>query len=410
MARHSAHARKPHLRLTTLMKSCVFSIVLSSDNCYPVFNPNRCFLHPGRLPKIWKNVEPEKPSDDTNQLTRTRSLKYKQLVRSQAIRESQSPPRTVSPSAAVDVVKSDVTPPEMDDVVAHVKETTGVDNNECDKKSCEGGGDDCDKEECEDKKQPVEIQITGGGSDVEESEQRQRTRRWLGQKQHSDPRDLLSNNPRVACVCGALRRLSALQGSPAQGLPCADGYPKSESVEVEQQVYYCRCPDRREKPRQPTSHMHLTRTDSDEKMEPTGPELVAFLKETLNKNARDRATLLKVERELHALVADPGRTVVRFPVMTSYGRMLVHRCAALFQLYHNTDQTNRTAVLVSKSGTSGGRVPCTAFRQWCTASFPPASPLRAPAQPAQPAQTAQPAQPAAHNAKSVRHTHTPHHT
>ncbi|KAL4720039.1 hypothetical protein ACJJTC_002082, partial [Scirpophaga incertulas] len=107
----------------------------------------------------------------------------------------------------------------MDDVVAHVKETTGVDNNECDKKSCEGGGDDCDKEECEDKKQPVEIQITGGGSDVEESEQRQRTRRWLGQKQHSDPRDLLSNNPRVACVCGACAACPHCRGRRRRACP-----------------------------------------------------------------------------------------------------------------------------------------------------------------------------------------------
>ena len=40
--------------------------------------------------------------------------------------------------------------------------------------------------------------------------------------------------------------------------------------------------------------------------EPTGPELVAFIKDTLNKNMRDRMALLKIERELHALVNDTG--------------------------------------------------------------------------------------------------------
>lgn len=45
---------------------------------------------------------------------------------------------------------------------------------------------------------------------------------------------------------------------------------------------------------------------TDDKTEPTGPELVNFIKETLNKNPRDRMTLLKIEKELHSLVNDNG--------------------------------------------------------------------------------------------------------
>ncbi|XP_073964523.1 uncharacterized protein [Choristoneura fumiferana] len=112
-----------------------------------------------------------------------------------------------------------------------------------------------------------------------------------------------------------------------------------------------------------------------DKLEPSGPELVKFIKETLNKNARDRMTLLKIEKELHALVTDTGRCIVKFPVMTSYGRMLVHRAAALFQLTHHLDQATKNSVTVSKSGTCGGRIPCTSFKQWCTVNFPP-SPVR----------------------------------
>jgi hypothetical protein len=53
-------------------------------------------------------------------------------------------------------------------------------------------------------------------------------------------------------------------------------------------------------------------------MDPTGPELVNFIKETLNKNARDRHTLLKVEKELHSLVNDSGWVKkARGPTMTS---------------------------------------------------------------------------------------------
>ncbi|CAB3223107.1 unnamed protein product [Arctia plantaginis] len=319
-----------------------------------------------------ENAEVEKntsPEENNSQLTRNRSFKSKQLVRSQAIRETASPPRAISPSP-------------------HAPSTVGGETNSEDS-----------SHRCSDelkKKLPVEIQITSGGWDETHCEQRQRARRWLSDA----PRDLLSNNPRVACVCGACacpncrgrRRRHACPTKQDSGIVCSDDCPdcsdietagpnhevvrKSCSVDVDDQMYYCRCPDRKERPK----NMMLSRNDSGdyqkyERNEPTGPELVAFLKDTLNKNPRDRMALLKIEKELHSLVNDTGRCIVRFPVMTSYGRMLVHRCASLFQLSHHLDQANKTCVLVSKSGTCGGRIPCTSFKEWCTATFPP-SPQR----------------------------------
>ncbi|XP_052754315.1 uncharacterized protein LOC113517863 [Galleria mellonella] len=341
------------------------------------------------------NAEADRSStslEEAGHLNRNRSFKSKQLVRSQAIRESQSPPRTVSPA----VPDNDINIKNNSDT-----RTLSVTENVSDDSSHVS---DCvdvsysDKNNYSDefkKQQPVEIQITPGAWDEQQTEQRQRTKRWLGHKHHSDSsRDLLSNNPRVACVCGACAACPHCRGrrrrhvcptkqdsgivcsddcpdcldTEQNGTPNTDGIRKSDTVEIDDQTYYCRCPERKEtKPK----NLSLSRTDSEEKTEPTGVELVNFIKETLNKNARDRMTLLKIEKELHSLVNDTGRCIVRFPVMTSYGRMLVHRCAALFQLSHHLDQANRTCVLVSKSGTSGGRLPCTSFREWCTSTFPP---------------------------------------
>lgn len=56
------------------------------------------------------------------------------------------------------------------------------------------------------------------------------------------------------------------------------------------------------------------------------------------------------------------RTHHKFPPMSSYQRMLVHRCAAFFGLEHNVDQAG-TAVIVNK--TRNTRLPETRFRDHC---------------------------------------------
>ncbi|XP_052742776.1 R3H domain-containing protein 2-like isoform X2 [Bicyclus anynana] len=327
-------------------------------------------------PEVVKNS----PAEDAG-LSRNRSFKSKQLVRSQAIRESTSPPRTVSPYATIDATKE----PGPDPVAGDRPDTS--DSSRSDRCSV------VTNERCD--RKPVEIQITRGSWEAEaQSEQRLRTRRWLGQRPHSDSsRDLLSYNPRVACVCGACacphcrgrRRKHLCPTKQDSGIVCSDDCPdctdsehagpngdgarKSGSFDADEQTFYCRCPERKDPPK----NLSLGAYDQEE---PTGSELVKFLKETLNKNPKDRITLLRIEKELHSLVNDAGRCIVRFPVMTSYGRMLVHRCAALFQLAHHPDHSNKNSVLVSKSGTSGGRIPCTSFHEWCTYNFPRSPPRR----------------------------------
>ncbi|XP_037295774.1 uncharacterized protein LOC115456448 isoform X2 [Manduca sexta] len=347
--------------------------------------------------------------EESSMLTRNRSFKSKQLVRSQAIRETHSPPRTSSPAFVDKNVKNECVNDKREDepIDAALCDKNYIDtgertidgsNNSSQGELCDGGS--CVMSDSDKKQQTVEIQITPGATgcwDLEsQMDQRMRTKRWLFHKNNSDSsRDLLSNNPRIICVCGYCAACPHCRGRKRRkpcpikqdsGIACSDDCPdcldnqqsalydaleKSGSLDAEDQAYYCKCPERKEKPK----NVSLTRSDSDDKSEPTGMDLVDFIKETLNKNPRDRMTLLKIEKELTNFVIDNGRCVVRFPVMTSYGRMLVHRCASLYQLSHHLDQTNKTCVLVSKSGTSGGCLPCTNFRQWCTVNFPP-SPQR----------------------------------
>ncbi|VDP30241.1 unnamed protein product [Soboliphyme baturini] len=80
----------------------------------------------------------------------------------------------------------------------------------------------------------------------------------------------------------------------------------------------------------------------------TGINLEDFIIATLHKNAKDRQMILNLEEELITFVQDASKQVHRFPPMSSYNRMLVHRIGAFFGLDHNVDQSG-TAVVVNKT-------------------------------------------------------------
>ncbi|VDK61974.1 unnamed protein product [Onchocerca ochengi] len=80
----------------------------------------------------------------------------------------------------------------------------------------------------------------------------------------------------------------------------------------------------------------------------TGINLLSFITCTLHKNSKDRHMLLQLEQHMTKLIKDPTRNSQKFPAMSSYNRMLVHRVAAFFGLDHNVDQ-NGTAVVVNKT-------------------------------------------------------------
>ncbi|KAM6129351.1 R3H domain-containing protein 1 [Pterocles gutturalis] len=110
----------------------------------------------------------------------------------------------------------------------------------------------------------------------------------------------------------------------------------------------------KEKSSDKLSRKMLSRDSSQEYTDSTGIDLHEFLVNTLKNNPRDRMTLLKLEQEILDFIGNNEVPRKKFPPMTSYHRMLLHRVAAYFGLEHNVDQSGK-AVIVNK--TSNTRIP-----------------------------------------------------
>uniref|UniRef100_A0AAR2LEV5 R3H domain-containing protein n=1 Tax=Pygocentrus nattereri TaxID=42514 RepID=A0AAR2LEV5_PYGNA len=93
---------------------------------------------------------------------------------------------------------------------------------------------------------------------------------------------------------------------------------------------------------------------SQEYTDSTGIDVHEFLVNTLKNNPRDRMMLLKLEQDILEFINDDNNQYKKFPQMTSYHRMLLHRVAAYFGMDHNVDQTGK-AVIINK--TSNTRIP-----------------------------------------------------
>nr|XP_033799816.1 R3H domain-containing protein 1 isoform X9 [Geotrypetes seraphini] len=98
----------------------------------------------------------------------------------------------------------------------------------------------------------------------------------------------------------------------------------------------------------------LSRDSSQEYTDSTGIDLHEFLVNTLKNNPRDRMMLLKLEQEILDFIGTNEIQRKKFPPMTSYHRMLLHRVAAYFGLDHNVDQSGKS-VIINK--TSNTRIP-----------------------------------------------------
>ncbi|KAK5647275.1 hypothetical protein RI129_002167 [Pyrocoelia pectoralis] len=106
----------------------------------------------------------------------------------------------------------------------------------------------------------------------------------------------------------------------------------------------------------------LSRDSSSEQYtDTTGVDLEQFIAETLNRNAKDRALMLRIEQELVSLAKDKIKSHYKFPPMSSYQRMLVHRCAAYFGMDHNIESSGK-CVVVNK--TKCTRIPDIAFKEY----------------------------------------------
>ncbi|XP_061678471.1 cAMP-regulated phosphoprotein 21 isoform X2 [Syngnathoides biaculeatus] len=85
----------------------------------------------------------------------------------------------------------------------------------------------------------------------------------------------------------------------------------------------------------------------------TGVDLQRFIVDTLNSNPRDRMMMLKLEQDMIAFITGDS-AFKKFPHMSSYHRMLVHRVAAFFGMEHNVDQTGKSVII---NRTSSTRIP-----------------------------------------------------
>ncbi|KAJ7317665.1 hypothetical protein JRQ81_003827 [Phrynocephalus forsythii] len=116
----------------------------------------------------------------------------------------------------------------------------------------------------------------------------------------------------------------------------------------------------KEKNKEKAPKKMLSRDSSQEYTDSTGIDLHEFLVNTLKKNPRDRMMLLKLEQEILEFINDNNNQFKKFPQMTSYHRMLLHRVAAYFGMDHNVDQTGK-AVIINK--TSNTRIPDQRFSE-----------------------------------------------
>ncbi|CAL8397951.1 cAMP-regulated phosphoprotein 21 isoform X1 [Gadus morhua] len=103
----------------------------------------------------------------------------------------------------------------------------------------------------------------------------------------------------------------------------------------------------------------LIKESSVEYTDSSGVDLQQFISDTLNSNPRDRIALLKLERDMIDFITS-NSPFKKFPQMSSYHRMLVHRVAAYFGMEHNVDQTGK-AIIINR--TVGTRIPEQRFLQ-----------------------------------------------
>ncbi|XP_072226993.1 R3H domain-containing protein 1 isoform X3 [Leuresthes tenuis] len=117
--------------------------------------------------------------------------------------------------------------------------------------------------------------------------------------------------------------------------------------------------DKVDKPEKAQRKM-LSRDSSQDYTDSTGIDLHEFLVNTLKGNPRDRIMLLKLEQDILDFISNNESQKKKFPPMTSYHRMLLHRVAAYFGMDHNVDPSGKSVVI---NKTSNTRIPDQKFSE-----------------------------------------------
>ncbi|NXA13554.1 R3HD1 protein, partial [Sapayoa aenigma] len=183
--------------------------------------------------------------------------------------------------------------------------------------------------------------------------------------------DKKNNMPRPVQSLGQTKRSkSNTKLKLVRSLAVCEEYPPPPTAEISQdlqekiQIQLSQSFEKEEKPAKDESEKEkssdklsrkmLSRDSSQEYTDSTGIDLHEFLVNTLKNNPRDRMMLLKLEQEILDFIGNNEVPRKKFPPMTSYHRMLLHRVAAYFGLEHNVDQSGKS-VIVNK--TSNTRIP-----------------------------------------------------
>ncbi|XP_045547869.1 R3H domain-containing protein 2 isoform X2 [Salmo salar] len=195
---------------------------------------------------------------------------------------------------------------------------------------------------------------SGDGMEAEESATQDSQRRT---QNHGHGRKRARSNAKLKLV----RSLAVCEES--SGPFCTDGPPDiiqlhiscpSDKEEEKSSKDDYENEDDEEEKKDRTSRKMLSRDSSQEYTDSTGIDVHDFLVNTLKNNPRDRMMLLKLEQDILEFINDDNNQYKKFPQMTSYHRMLLHRVAAYFGMDHNVDQTGK-AVIINKTGNT--RIP-----------------------------------------------------
>ncbi|XP_056128779.1 R3H domain-containing protein 2 [Lampris incognitus] len=193
---------------------------------------------------------------------------------------------------------------------------------------------------------------TGEGLEPEDSSLQDAQRRAPN---HGHGRKRAKSNAKLKLV----RSLAVCEES--SGPFSSDGPPESDIIQL-----HISCPSDKEEDKsskdeyeneekkEKTPRKMLSRDSSQEYTDSTGIDVHEFLVNTLKNNPRDRMMLLKLEQDILEFINDDNNQYKKFPQMTSYHRMLLHRVAAYFGMDHNVDQTGK-AVIINKTGNT--RIP-----------------------------------------------------
>uniref|UniRef100_A0A1A7Z713 R3H domain containing 2 n=1 Tax=Iconisemion striatum TaxID=60296 RepID=A0A1A7Z713_9TELE len=193
---------------------------------------------------------------------------------------------------------------------------------------------------------------TGEGLEPEDSSPQDSQKRTPN---HSHGRKRAKSNAKVKLV----RSLAVCEES--SGPFSNDGPPESDIIQL-----HISCPSDKEEEKSSKDEYEneekkdkaprkmLSRDSSQEYTDSTGIDVHEFLVNTLKNNPRDRMMLLKLEQDILEFINDNNNQYKKFPQMTSYHRMLLHRVAAYFGMDHNVDQTGK-AVIINKTGNT--RIP-----------------------------------------------------